>query len=174
MDITTMWLRLFIIIFGLFVSSSQCHKSDMFQNTLGHIKSRTSPEIQTKAAKDVAERLLGKETSKLFIMILDTDLGPIDKDTFEITKNSLGKIEIRGTSGVAITWGLNYYLKHYCNVHVSWDGTQISLPNTLPYVRVKITSNDRFRYYQNVCTVGYSSAWWQWRQWEKKYRLDGP
>lgn len=25
----------------------------------------------------------------------------------------------------------------------------------------------RFRYYQNVCTVGYSSAWWQWEQWER-------
>ncbi|XP_011498022.1 PREDICTED: alpha-N-acetylglucosaminidase [Ceratosolen solmsi marchali] len=24
-----------------------------------------------------------------------------------------------------------------------------------------------FRYYQNVCTAGYSSAWWQWSQWEK-------
>lgn len=26
---------------------------------------------------------------------------------------------------------------------------------------------NRFRYYQNVCTSGYSSVWWQWEQWEK-------
>lgn len=26
---------------------------------------------------------------------------------------------------------------------------------------------DRFRYYQNVCTLGYTSAWWQWEDWEK-------
>lgn len=58
-------------------------------------------------------------------------------------KNPLGEIEIRGTSGVAVTWGLHYYLKHYCNVHVSWDGVQIALPNALPEVQVKITSNDR-------------------------------
>lgn len=25
----------------------------------------------------------------------------------------------------------------------------------------------RFRYYQNVCTMGYTSAWWQWDQWER-------
>lgn len=25
----------------------------------------------------------------------------------------------------------------------------------------------RFRYYQNVCTAGYSSTWWQWEQWER-------
>lgn len=30
-----------------------------------------------------------------------------------------------------------------------------------------ISLSFRFRYYQNVCTVGYSSAWWQWEQWEK-------
>lgn len=24
-----------------------------------------------------------------------------------------------------------------------------------------------FRYYQNVCTPGYSSVWWKWQQWEK-------
>lgn len=25
----------------------------------------------------------------------------------------------------------------------------------------------RFRYYQNVCTFGYTSAWWQWDHWER-------
>ncbi|XP_070164978.1 alpha-N-acetylglucosaminidase isoform X3 [Polyergus mexicanus] len=168
MDATVaLWLQLSIIIFGLFVSSGQCYKPDAFQSTLGHIKSDTTPEIQTKAAKDVAERLLGKEISKLFIMMLDNNLGPIGKDTFTIRKNDLDEIEIRGTSGVAITWGLHFYLKHYCNVHISWDGAQITLPKKLPKVQVKITSNDRFRYYQNVCTVGYSSVWWQWEQWER-------
>jgi alpha-N-acetylglucosaminidase len=61
----------------------------------------------------------------------------------QIAKNPLGQIEVRGTTGVAITAGLNYYLKNYCNVHVSWDGVQISLPNALPDVRVQVTFNDR-------------------------------
>ena len=26
----------------------------------------------------------------------------------------------------------------------------------------------RFRYYQNVCTVSYSSAWWQWPRWQRE------
>ncbi|XP_032679060.1 alpha-N-acetylglucosaminidase [Odontomachus brunneus] len=168
MDVLMLRLLLSIIIFGLLVSSSsQYHKQNTFQNTLGHIKPHTLPEVQAEAAKDVARRLLGNETAKLFVMIVDNNLGPVDKQTFMITKNHLGEIEIRGTTGVAITWGLNYYLKNYCNVHVSWDGMQITLPNVLPEVRVKIISNDRFRYYQNVCTAGYSSAWWQWQQWEK-------
>ena len=54
-------------------------------------------------------------------------------------------MEIIGSSGVALAWGLHYYLKNYCNVHVSWEGSQIELPPTLPDVRVKVTSNDRYR-----------------------------
>lgn len=56
----------------------------MFQNTLGHLKPRASAEVQTKAAEKVAERLLGKEISKLFIMKVDVNLGPIGKDTFKV------------------------------------------------------------------------------------------
>ena len=26
----------------------------------------------------------------------------------------------------------------------------------------------RFRYYQNVCTVSYSFAWWNWTRWERE------
>jgi Alpha-N-acetylglucosaminidase (NAGLU) tim-barrel domain len=26
----------------------------------------------------------------------------------------------------------------------------------------------RFRYYQNVCTVSYSSVWWNWTRWERE------
>ena len=26
----------------------------------------------------------------------------------------------------------------------------------------------RFRYYQNVCTISYSSAWWRWPRWERE------
>ncbi|KAH0956765.1 hypothetical protein HN011_009096 [Eciton burchellii] len=129
----------------------------------------STPEVQEKAAGDVAKRLLG-EKAKLFVLMMDPSLGSNARnspDAFKIAKNPLDQIEVRGTTGVAITAGLNYYLKNYCNVHVSWDGVQISLPNALPDVRVQVTFNDRFRYYQNVCTAGYSSAWWQWSQWER-------
>ncbi|KOX75831.1 Alpha-N-acetylglucosaminidase, partial [Melipona quadrifasciata] len=124
-----------------------------FQHTLGHIMPQTSPEVQAEAARGVAERLLGQRHAGKFMMIMK--------------KNVLGQVEIIGSSGVAVAWGLHYYLKNYCNVHISWEGSQIELPPTLPDVRIKVTSNDRFRYYQNVCTLGYTSAWWQWEHWER-------
>ena len=33
-------------------------------------------------------------------------------------------------------------------------------------VTLVLTSNDRWRYYQNVCTPGYTFVFWQWPQWE--------
>jgi hypothetical protein len=56
----------------------------VFQNTLGYIKPRASPEVQAKAAENVTERLLGKEISKLFIIKVDVNLGPEGKDTFKV------------------------------------------------------------------------------------------
>jgi len=50
------------------------------------------------------------------------------------------------------------------------DSTQntydISFANPFTALRIYPT-RFRFRYYQNVCTAGYSSAWWQWSQWER-------
>ncbi|XP_078036800.1 N-acetyl-alpha-glucosaminidase [Augochlora pura] len=161
------WQPLFVIL-GLLACCGEFHvEQDSFQHTLGHIKPRAQPEVQVKAARGVAERLLGADRAQLFQLNVDPSIGPIGKDTFTIRKNSAGKIEVAGTSGVAAAWGVHYYLKHYCNAHVSWEGVQLGLPATLPDVQVNVTSNDRFRYYQNVCTFGYSSVWWGWDQWER-------
>ena len=41
-----------------------------------------------------------------------------------------------------------------------------ALPSPLPAANFTLTSPDKFRYYANVCTFGYSFAFWQWPQWE--------
>ncbi|KAK2582551.1 hypothetical protein KPH14_004842 [Odynerus spinipes] len=161
------WICFHALLLRCFASSAQHPRDDGFQKTLGHLRPRSSPDVQAKAAKGLVERLLGNDQARLFYVDVDPDIGPRQKDTFQIKKNPLGEIEIRGTSGVAVAWGLHYYLKNFCNVHISWDGDQIDLPHTLPDARITITSNDRFRYYQNVCTLGYSSVWWKWDQWER-------
>ncbi|XP_076644057.1 N-acetyl-alpha-glucosaminidase [Halictus rubicundus] len=163
----SVWQLLLVILGLLTVFTEQNERADSFQRTLGHLRPRSSTQEQAIAARDVAERLLGADRANLFLMKVDPLVGPIGKDTFTIAQNSDKKIEITGTSGVAATWGLHYYLKHYCHAHVSWEGSQLALPTPLPDVRVNVTSNDRFRYYQNVCSFGYSSVWWKWDQWEK-------
>lgn len=55
-----------------------------FQDTLGHIRPQSLPEVQAIAATGIAERLLGTRRAKLFVMTVDPDLGPIGKDTFAV------------------------------------------------------------------------------------------
>lgn len=141
---------------------------DGFHSTLGHLKARASPQIQAQAAVGVIERLV-KSKARLFQVTVDPKLGPVGKDTFKILKeDAKDKVNIVGTSGVAAVWGFHHYLKYYCFSHVSWDSDQLSLPEELPSVNITITSADRFRYYQNVCTTSYSFVWWDWPRWERE------
>ena len=42
----------------------------------------------------------------------------------------------------------------------------VELPETLPEASFNLTSNEKFRYYQNVCTPGYTFVFWKWIDWE--------
>ncbi len=42
--------------------------------------------------------------------------------------------------------GFYWYLKQYCDAHISWAGDQVNLPESLPPVPqggVTVTANDR-------------------------------
>ncbi|KAF4517969.1 hypothetical protein B566_EDAN005336 [Ephemera danica] len=145
-----------------------CVTSSSFQSTLGHIKTRTDPNVQSSAVGDLVKRLLD-DKADLFDTKVDPSLAHDGKDVFVIQKTENDtKVLIRGSSGIAVAWGLNHYLKYFCNCQVNWEHhQQLKLPTILPNVNLTITSQDRFRYYQNVCTLSYSFAWWKWPQWER-------
>jgi alpha-N-acetylglucosaminidase len=54
-----------------------------------------------------------------------------------------GRVAVKGSSGVAVSWGVQQYLTQYCNCHVSWDGDQLALPQILPNANFTITAKDR-------------------------------
>lgn len=62
---------------------------------------------------------------------------------FQLQKTSENIIKITASSGVAAAWGFHYYLKHFCKAHISWEATQLNMPDVLPMVHLKIVSNDR-------------------------------
>jgi alpha-N-acetylglucosaminidase len=90
-------------------------------------------------------------------------------DVFEIESRK-DQIVLRGTNSVAIASALYYYLTHFCHCQITWNGTNLHLPNPLPQVKKKVhqTSPYPFRYYMNYCTFNYSMSWWDWKRWEKE------
>ncbi|XP_018579109.1 alpha-N-acetylglucosaminidase isoform X1 [Anoplophora glabripennis] len=154
------WGFVFVII--VMVENSDC---DNFQDTLGHIKPQANTSTQAQAVLDLIIRNIPLRANEFAVQI-DSNLGTEGKDTFSIKKEN-GTVNIIATTGVAAATGFQYYLKYYCNGHISWEASQVNLPDVLPDVDVTMTLNDRFRYYQNVCTTSYSFVWWDWTQWEK-------
>ncbi|XP_075223790.1 N-acetyl-alpha-glucosaminidase [Lycorma delicatula] len=135
--------------------------------------SSTSQELSTAscqevAVKDLIQRLIGDKV-KYFDVGINPNLISNGKDTFNILKTDESEsVKIRASTGVAAAWGFHHYLKYYCNCHVSWSGDQLKLPDVLPDVNKTVTANDRFRYYQNVCTTSYSFVWWSFDRWRRE------
>lgn len=90
-------------------------------------------------------------------------------DFFELDQSGK-KVVVRGNTYVNIATGVNWYLKYYTGVHLSWNGMQAKLPDTLPEVphRERHETAQTFRYDFNFCTFSYSMAFWDWERWEKE------
>ena len=92
-----------------------------------------------------------------------------NKDFFELDQRN-NKVVIKGNNYVSIATGLNWYLKYYAGVHLSWNGMKAKLPAQLPKVtkRERHETNMNFRYDLNYCTYSYSMAFWDWKRWEQE------
>ena len=59
-----------------------------------------------------------------------------ETDFFELDQKG-DKVIIRGNDYVNIATGLNWYLKYYAGIHLSWNGMTAKLPAVLPPVTKK-------------------------------------
>ncbi len=91
------------------------------------------------------------------------------KDVFELESKN-GKVILRGNNGVSVASALNHFLKYYCHNDISWNGTNLNLPDPLPTVEgtIRKISPYKYRYYLNYCTFNYSMAWWDWERWQQE------
>eukprot|EP00659_Diplonema_papillatum_P007671 gene7671-11768_t len=97
--------------------------------------------------------------------------GPANgSDWFAVANAAPGKIKLSGNSAGSVAMGLNWYLKYVGNSFVSWDGDRFNITATLPAVAstVNITRPYKYGYYQNVCTVSYTMAWFDWARWQRE------
>eukprot|EP00300_Choanocystis_sp_HF-7_P024069 c25466_g1_i1.p1 GENE.c25466_g1_i1~~c25466_g1_i1.p1 ORF type:complete len:842 (-),score=191.56 c25466_g1_i1:50-2575(-) len=155
----------------------------------------TSPELNRKltgvgggsvqAVNDLLQRVLGSVAAQHFSLSLqplnDPETGTVQAtDAFQINPSVPNSqvIQITGNSGVALATGVMYYLRNYANLSISWgyeteDGwscDNLNFPKLFPEPTQTemVVSPYLYRYYENVCTVSYSMAWWDWRRWERE------
>lgn len=136
------------------------------------LKSSVPPQVQIDTVKGLIGRVFGQDKVQYFTLQIVPPT-PDGLDTFTISGTS-NAITISGSTGVSLASGLNWYLKYFCNCQVSWgrngSGNQLNIPSTLPGIPTPITQKSlgKYSYYMNICTLSYSSAFWDWSRWEQE------
>ncbi|OQP54493.1 alpha-N-acetylglucosaminidase [Niastella yeongjuensis] len=123
-------------------------------------------QLNTKASAGLIKRVVPRYAS---LFIVEDIPAENDKDVFEV--ESRGKnIVLRGNNGTSIACALYHYLTEYCHCQITWNGTNLQLPATLPVVTKKVhkATPYTYRYYLNYCTFNYSMSWWDWERWQKE------
>ncbi|MEO7292408.1 MAG: alpha-N-acetylglucosaminidase, partial [Ginsengibacter sp.] len=128
--------------------------------------SLTEKAKNENAVYDLIKRVLPKHANHFTIGFISKE---DDKDVFEI-ESKADKIILRGSNGVSIASALNYYLKNYAHCQITWNGTNLNIPNPLPIVieKVHLKTPYTYRYYLNYCTFNYTMSWWNWERWQKE------
>ncbi|MBQ2588231.1 MAG: alpha-N-acetylglucosaminidase N-terminal domain-containing protein, partial [Prevotella sp.] len=65
-----------------------------------------------------------------------TELVKSERDFFELDQSGK-KVVVRGNTWVNIASGVNWYLKYYAGVHLTWNQMNAKLPAVLPKVEKK-------------------------------------
>ena len=120
--------------------------------------------LQAHPVKEMLDRI-DRDASDKFILELSDD----GRDFFELDSKE-DKVVIRADNYVNMAAGVNWYLKYYAGIHLSWNCMTAELPDTLPAVPEKERRHTDLprRYYLNYCTYSYSMAFWDWDRWQQE------
>ncbi len=121
-------------------------------------------KAQSGPVEDLLERIDEGASSKFSVELLEGG-----KDFFELDQDG-DKVVVRGNTWVNVAAGVNWYLKYYAGIHLSWNCMRARLPEVLPRVAEKERHETdlSLRYDFNYCTFSYSMAFWDWERWEKE------
>ncbi|MBN2651252.1 MAG: alpha-N-acetylglucosaminidase C-terminal domain-containing protein [Spirochaetales bacterium] len=116
------------------------------------------------AARDLISRVFGDDVANFFVFELK-ESGGNDSYSIQVAER---KVVVTGNSVVSLTRGAYDYLKNECNFIYTWSGANSPEVESLPVVNRRVASPFEFRYYLNVVTHGYSTAYWTWERWERE------
>ena len=113
---------------------------------------------------DMLERIDAGASRKFKLELVKTKPG---SDFFELDQSG-SKVVVRGNTWINIATGVNWYLKYYAGVHLTWNNMKATLPAVLPPVKKKERRETDLilRYDFNYCTFSYSMAFWDWERWQ--------
>ena len=134
------------------------------------IDSTYTEQDTIKELNGIVTRIIGEKYIEWFTFDVDPDgNGNKDKDYFRI-KDDNGKVRISGTDGTCIAAGLNWYLKYYCNVHVSQQTKTVNMPEKIAPVgeEVLYETAQKVRYAYNYCTLSYTMAFFGYDDWRRE------
>ena len=128
--------------------------------------SKNSPSTwkdgKEKAVSALIERVTPGYSSSFIIRLSDGE-GP-QKFSYS-TEN--GKILLEGNTTISLCVAYYQYLRKWCNVNLSFCGSHIELPETLPLPsKTEGTLNGEYRSFFNYCSFSYTAAWWDWEDWQ--------
>jgi alpha-N-acetylglucosaminidase len=123
------------------------------------------------AAQGLVTRLLGAPYLSGFAFVVIPADPATGHEVYELDYAG-GQVVVRGNTGVAMASGLHWYLKYTCNASISWGrngtGNQLATvppPANLPLpLPTRVVSPVAYRYFANVCTFGYSYAFYSQEQ----------
>ena len=116
-------------------------------------------------AVDVIERTFGFLPSNVYFSVSEKDG---DTDSYRL--HSDGRVlHVSGSSAVAICKGFYDYILENGYGVASWTGNRLDFPKRpAPCSDVKVISPFAHHLFNNVCTFGYTSPFWNWERWEQE------
>ncbi len=116
------------------------------------------------AAKGVLERTLGRDMAAL----IELRIVPVADDGYRYQARE-GGLRVEGASPISLCRGVYDYLRDRRLGMVGWAGPRLRLPDSWPDApETTGASPFRIRHAYNVCTPGYTQAYWDWSRWERE------
>lgn len=117
----------------------------------------------------IIERKLGEQYLSWFTLKLASHPENKACDYYELSNTETG-ILVKANNGVCLATGIHYYLKQYCNVHISQVGIQNKMPKKVVFLEKPILRETKadIRYAYNYCTFSYSMAFFSEKEWREE------
>ena len=122
-----------------------------------------SPE--ERAAYGVVKRVFGSVPANLSFRCEGSDTS----NPWYSQEVKGGMLTVEGSSAVALCKGFHDYIQDNGYGSHTWSGARLELPGRLPDMEKKRVESPFERHlFYNVCTFGYSTPYWGWKEWRKE------